>query len=306
MLTHLLGRLGLDVAIRQYAAVSFRPSDVPVAVKIHGSFGVIDGAQRCSVVSLAPLRLAVTGLTDAAFVHALTFENARGARFGDLRLARAGRCGPRGEYVLCSVEGHHNYCVNRIELATNYLRYASSAWLSGSPDRFRLFGANLWSLLVFYIRPRPVVIVSVSDRDGQPHLFPMDLVGHAPGGTFLMALRSTNLSVASMGNSRRVAMCEVPASFASTAYDLAAAHKVRRRAAALPFEVTSSPTWRLPLPAAGVRIREVEILHVEQVGSHHLFTTRVIHDVDSGQPRLHHVCGFAEGLVKRADPALTT
>lgn len=293
-----LRRIGLDVTIKQYAPVSFRPSEVPVTVKIHGSLGTTDGARSCSVVSLAPLRLAVTDQTDATSITALTFEGDTGVRLGELRLSMAGRCGPRSEYALCSVEGRHNNCVNSAELAANYLRYAWSAWRRRSADRYRSIGPNLWSLLVFYIRPRPVVVVSVADSDGQPHLFPMDLLGHAPDGAFLMALRSTNVSVASIRDSRRLAMCEVPASFASTAYDLAGEHKVRRRGNTLPFDVMPSPTWGLPLPARGVGLREAEVVYVEEVGSHHLFTTRIVHDVDSDQPRLHHVCGFAERLVK--------
>lgn len=71
---------------------------------------------------------------------------------------------------------------------------------------------------------------------------------------------------------------------------------------AVPFEVADSPTWRLPIPAQAVRVREVEVTHVEPVGSHHLFTTRIVHDSDSGAPRMRHISGFYERALVRGHP----
>jgi len=296
-------KIGLDPPFRQYVPVSLRPGEIPIRASIHGSFGTMDGAWNCSVASLDPVLLVLTEQTDATSVEGLTFAGEAGRFLGELRLAIAGRCGPRREYLICAVTGRRNACVSWNKLVVNYLRYAVSAWRRPSTDRSRTVGPRLSSLLAFYIRPRPVVIVSLADVPGDRHQFPMDLVGQAPGGVLLMALRSTNVSVKTMTASSRLAICDVPLSFAPTAYELAAGHKVRRPRERPSFDVTSSPTWGLPLPACGVRIRELEVAHVEQVGSHHLFTTRVVYDADSGQPRLHHVCGFAERFAKAAPQA---
>ena len=62
---------------------------------------------------------------------------------------------------------------------------------------------------VFYICPRPVVLVSV-EHEGAGNLFPMDLIGPTDSPWFSMALRSTSPAVRLMQRSRRMALAEHP------------------------------------------------------------------------------------------------
>lgn len=292
----LLRRFGIDSAIKAYAAIGLRPVEVDVTVSLERRGGVQEVSTCCSVASLRPLRLSVASPADPGAQPAdLWFEGNDRRRLGHLEIRPAGRAGPGGDYKLYRVVRSQNLCVGRAELWTNYLRFeVERVRRVSSKDPFRLGGLSLWSTLIFYTRPRPVVIVSVGEA-GAANLFPMDLLGLSEDGAFLMALRSTSPNVAVMRGTKRVAMAEVPLAFKEQAYALASGHsRLRAPGEAFPFEVADSPIWRLPIPAQAVRVREVEVRHVEEVGSHHLFTTRIVHESASEAPRLHHVSGFYE------------
>jgi hypothetical protein len=298
----LLRHLGIDPAIKRYVAIGLRPAEVDVTVSLERRGSVQDVSACCSLVSLRPLRLSVASPADPGEQPAdLWFEGNDRRRLGHLEIQPAGRTGPSGDYKLYRVVRGQDFCVGRAELWTNYLRFEVERLRRISPkDPFPLGGLSLWSTLIFYARPRPVVIVSVGEA-GAANLFPMDLLGVSEDGAFLMALRSTSPNVAVMRGTKRIAMAEVPLAFKERAYALASGHsRLRGPGEALPFDVVDSPTWCLPLPAQAVRIREVEVTHVDEVGSHNLFTTRIVHDSGSDARRLHHVSGFYErGLRER-------
>jgi flavin reductase (DIM6/NTAB) family NADH-FMN oxidoreductase RutF len=301
----LLRRLGIDPAIKRYVAIGLRPAEVDVTVSLERRGGVRDVSACCSVASLRPLRLSIASPADPGEQPAdLWFEGNDGLRLGRLEIQSAGRAGPGGDYQLYRVVRSQDLCVGRAELWTNYLRFEIERLRRISPkDSFPLGGLSLWSTLIFYARPRPVVIVSVGEA-GAANLFPMDLLGLSDAGAFLMALRSASPNVAVMRATKRIAMAEVPLAFKEHAYALASGHsRLRVPGEAFPFEVADSPTWGLPIPAQAVRVREVEVTHVDQVGSHNLFTTRIVHDAGSDASRLHHVSGFyARGLRDRERP----
>jgi flavin reductase (DIM6/NTAB) family NADH-FMN oxidoreductase RutF len=298
----LLRRFGIDPAIKRYVAIGLRPAEVDVTVLLERRGGIQDVSACCSVASLRPLRLSVASPADPGEQPAdLWFEGNDRRRLGHLELQPAGRTGPGRDYKLYRVVRSQDLCVGRAELWTNYLRFEVERLKRISPkDPFPLGGLSLWSTLIFYTRPRPVVIVSVGEP-GAANLFPMDLLGLSEDGAFLMALRSTSPNVAVMRRTKRIAMVEVPLAFKDQAYALASGHaRLRDPGEAFSFEVADSPTWRLPIPAQAVGVREVEVTHVEEVGSHNLFTTRIVHDSGSDAPRLHHVSGFYErGLRER-------
>jgi flavin reductase (DIM6/NTAB) family NADH-FMN oxidoreductase RutF len=308
MIGPLLRSLGLETAIRQYVTVGLRPNELDVRVTLERRGCVSEISSFCSVASLRPLRLLIASSSDAGEGPArLSFKENGNVFLGSLKIRPAGRCGPRASYRLYSVVSHQNACVKTIELGVNYLRYEIERLKRvRDNDQFRTAGLTLWSLLTFYTRPRPVVIVSIAD-DGPANLFPMDLLGAAEDGAFLMALRSTSPNVQMMRRTRRIAMCEVPLEFKEDVYALASGHKrLRRIGEGLPFDVVHSPAWRLPLPMVAIRLREVEVTDVVEVGSHHLFTTRVVSDAQSPNACLHHVTGFYERALRKRGRALAT
>lgn len=290
----LLRRFGIDAGIKRYVPIALRPAEVDVTVSLERRGSVRDVSACCSVVSYRPLRFSVASTADPGNEPAdLWFEGSGGRRLGHLQIQPAGRAGPNGDYKLYRTVGSRDFCVGRAELWANYLRFEVERLKRKSPnDPFLLARLPLWSTLIFYTRPRPVVIVSVGDASAE-NVFPMDLLGVSDDGAFLMALRSTSPNVAIMRRTKRIAMAEVPLALKDRAYALAAGHtRLRAPGDPFPFEMMDSPTWRLPIPAQAVRVREVEVTYAEEVGFHHLFTTRIVHDSDSDAPRLHHVSGF--------------
>jgi flavin reductase (DIM6/NTAB) family NADH-FMN oxidoreductase RutF len=148
-------------------------------------------------------------------------------------------------------------------------------------------------LMIFYICPRPVVLVSVADRT-HSNLFPMDLIGPVSADRFTLALRSTSPSIATMKSARQVAVSDVPASHCATAYKLGIHHKSALIDwHQLPFAVRKTRDFQLPYPAIALRVRELEILDCATIGSHTLFVTRVASEAAFAQdPQLFHASGI--------------
>jgi flavin reductase (DIM6/NTAB) family NADH-FMN oxidoreductase RutF len=297
---------GLDPDVPRWLAVGLRPGELDVSVTLRNAQTAIDVSERCSVASLRPLQFAL-GVADGEFggESVLEFREAQGLVLGEIGLRSARRIGPDGAWELCDTISHRNFTVPSALLKFTYARFEFLRLrdsLRNRNDPFSSFGGlPLRASLVFYNRPRPVVLVSVSHA-GRSNLFPMDLVGPVPGGRFLMALRSTSPAVLAMSGSRRIAMAEIPPSYKEHAYALAANHK-RGGETFLrpPFEAQPSTVWKLLLPSEALRVREVEVEAVEVVGSHHLFTTRIVDEeaVFDG-PRLHHIPGlYGHGLKLR-------
>jgi flavin reductase (DIM6/NTAB) family NADH-FMN oxidoreductase RutF len=302
-LTRLLLRAaGLDAGIPQYATIGLEPNELDVRATLHRGSLVLDVSSCCSIASLKPLRLVVSTPQDQGGPATLMFweRRRRGSLvLGDLELEPAGVCGPDGNYRLYGVSRHRNVAVERKVLYLAYARYEVDRLKRlRSSDAFLIGGLDLWSVLVFYSRPRPVVVVSVAANEAA-NLFPMDLIGPTADDRFLMALRSSSPNIGVIQRSRRMAMAEVPHAFATQAYSLASGHKRLRKAGeTLPFATLPSPRWELPLPREARRVREVEVEHIETVGSHQLMTTRVVSDSSQDGERLHHISGLYERALK--------
>jgi hypothetical protein len=133
----------------------------------------------------------------------------------------------------------------------------------------------------------------------------MDLIGPAEGGRFLMALRRTSKVSEAILASRRLAMAEIPFGLKEAAYTLGGHHRRRPEPGqALPFEASPSPELGLPLPTGGVRVREVAVESVQEVGSHRLYLTRILHESPArNELRLCHASGLlGEWLGPAAQP----
>ena len=157
---------------------------------------------------------------------------------------------------------------------------------------FRMSNVAVQRLMLFYLCPRPVVLVSVDDGVND-NLFPMDLIGNLRG-CFTLALRTTSPSVATMRNSRRAALADMPLGLLKTVYRLGKHHRLAKTDwSSLPFDSLRSPEFGLRLPVGALRIREYAIESWSEVGSHTFFVCRVVSDRSlGGDPQLHHTCGI--------------
>jgi flavin reductase (DIM6/NTAB) family NADH-FMN oxidoreductase RutF len=162
-----------------------------------------------------------------------------------------------------------------------------------NPDNFSMPPEAVQQLMIFYICPRPVVLVSVDDGS-HSNLFPMDLIGPVSADRFTLALRSTSQSVPTMKSARRVVLADIPASARSSAYKLGIHHKnVAVDWDQLPFGIHRSPNFAIPYPEIALRVREVEILDFDTIGSHTFFVTRIASElVVAEAPRFFHTSGI--------------
>jgi flavin reductase (DIM6/NTAB) family NADH-FMN oxidoreductase RutF len=161
------------------------------------------------------------------------------------------------------------------------------------PNNFFMPPAAVQQQMIFYICPRPVVLVSVDDGV-HSNLFPMDLIGPISTDHFTLALRSTSPSIATMKCARRVALSDVPARDFATAYKLGVHHKnVQVDWEHLPFRIERSAEFSLPCPAIALRVRELAIVDFATIGSHTLFLGRVVSDRSTGEGRqFFHTSGI--------------
>jgi flavin reductase (DIM6/NTAB) family NADH-FMN oxidoreductase RutF len=144
-----------------------------------------------------------------------------------------------------------------------------------NPYNFRMSVPALRALNVYYMRPRPVSLVTVM-HGGESDLFPMDLIGPITSGNFTMALRSSSPAIRLMSESRRIAVSAIPASFKKAAYALGTHHQTLcvdwNR---LPFATVASMEFALPVPRDALLVRELEIRAIHTIHSHTFFVTDV-------------------------------
>lgn len=181
--------------------------------------------------------------------------------------------------------GSENRCMPPLNRWLYRLRPRGRARLNRRQDayNFQMTPADLRSFDVFYICPRPVVLVTVRHL-GIEHIFPMDLIGPTGSPWFTMALRSTSPAVKFMQESRRLALASVPWKLKDVAYELGKYHKVPDVDwNALPFRTTSSALFGLPVPEGVPKVREVQVEDFHQVGSHVLFITTTRHETVAEQ-----------------------
>src|SRR6202044_31566 len=243
-----------------------------------------DVTRAAVVAALRPLTLGV-GL-DAQLIHALEDSSQpqlhfvdleAGRTVGTLQLQHIRNWSTAGTAIgLFEVQRGTHRCV-----AWPYRPW--NRWLQNrrllrrkhDPSNFFMPPEAVQQQMIFYICPRPVVLVSVDDGS-HSNLFPMDLIGPISADYFTLALRSTSPSIATMKSARRVALSDVPARDYATAYKLGIHHKnVKVEWDHLPFEIQRSRHFSLPCPAIALRVREIEILDFDTIGSHTFFVTQI-------------------------------
>lgn len=183
-------------------------------------------------------------------------------------------------FQLFEANGCENHCLPALtrRLYYAYERRRTEQQQRRNPHNFRIAHADLRALFVFYICPRPVMLVTVS-HEGLSNIFPMDLIGPTDSRWYAMALRATSPAVPLIQRSRCLALGRAPLSYKAIAYELGKHHKQTSVDwSALPFETTPSPLFGLPVPTASLGVREVRVEEFHQVGSHVLFVTNVEND----------------------------
>lgn len=298
-----------SASVRQYCPVGLRAPQTEVSVWLHGLGAPRDVTDSNVVASTRPLTLGI-GLEKE--LHLTTVKRARPSlkfreRQGEHRVL--GEIGLRAAEAIFLEDGqlllfepHHckNYCVARPWLWSRYLYFAYRQWRarkrSQAPE-LQIPAAHLHCLFVFYICPRPVVLVSVADAN-RVNIVPMDLIGPVSAQCFSLALHSTSAAAPLFESSRRIALSSVPSEHAAVAYRLGRNHKAPSADVDhLPFATTSTAMFGLPVPQFALRVREMQIESVRTVGSYRLFLANAIGDrwLADG-PQFFLVHGFHQRL----------
>lgn len=309
---------------RQWLAVSLPPGLQAVTVKLVTPSATLDVTANVAVAALRPfmlrMSLAEPGVAAALETSAIPrlemIDGDLGRTIGSMELALRDTWKADSVPIgLFSITRATHRCANWPRRTWDTLMY-ERAVRNVPPDRLLMDPAAVEQMLVFYLRPRPVFLVSVDDGQ-HSNIFPMDLVGPLPPDRFTLALRNTSPSVETIKRARKLAMAELPGTAGRIAHQLGAHHKCDQVDwGSLPFKTHLSRQFELHVPDLAVGIREVEILDFRIVGSHTLFVGRICSDTleratpsDGERPRLFHTCGANQRLRARYkrpfDEALT-
>jgi flavin reductase (DIM6/NTAB) family NADH-FMN oxidoreductase RutF len=303
--------------LHQQCAVGLRDPQSEVAVWLKAPGFCRDVTQRHLMAAAHPLTLGV-GIEEGRDLRAikrsgvaLEFrERAKSQRLlGTVNLQWLEAVPFEGGGLhLFQVRSSRNYCLPQGWLWTHYAYYAwqrrRARWRTGAPA-VEVLASELRSVIVLYICPRPVVLVSVKDGDAA-NIFPMDLIGAVGPQHFALGLHNTSAPLPLLDRSRRIALSSVPLEQKAWAYDLGKNHKrTSIDWAGVPFASTSSPTFGILVPRFSTRVREMQIETARDLGSHKLLLARVVQDQRCAEaPELFLIHGIYQARrqrVQRAD-----
>jgi flavin reductase (DIM6/NTAB) family NADH-FMN oxidoreductase RutF len=264
----------------------------------------VDVTGNHTIASLKPLTVAI-GLDDTtrdltsgtlAFVDAATSKP-----IGSLEMRRVAARNAGGAQIgYFSVVDADHRCLPWPRRPWNAVLQNRAIRKYRKPHNFYMPPSAVQQLMVFYICPRPVVLVSVSEQS-HSNLFPMDLIGPLANGYFSLALRNTNVSVPTMAKARGLAISGMRAEHKDSVYKLGEHHKKQFAAwDELPFPVIQTERLKLPAIESALWIRELSVEHSEAIGSHTFFTCRVVSERSlSPGLQLHHTSGFHQEFRRR-------
>lgn len=302
--------------LSQFCNLGLRDPQPDIKVWLVGMGAPRDVTSRNVLAATRPLTLAI-GLKGDVRLNAISQQhpalefregNASQTLLGKIALTFIDVFRLEGEESLGLFRTHSpvNYCQARSTLWRRYLDFAYSQWRNERgphPPEIRMVASELHALFVFYICPRPVVLVSVADG-GIGSIFPMDLVGPIGRQHFSIALHTTSAPLPLIERSRRIALSSVPVESMSLVYQLGKNHhKASVDWASIPFSMTKSYAFGLPIPQFSLRVREMDVINLRQMGSHTFFICRLVEErsVADGL-QFFQAHGFYDGWRKQAIP----
>ncbi len=256
-----------------------------VSVWLHGTGAPRDVTHNHVLACAVPFRIGVCldgGLKLNGNSHlTLQFRERNGQRrlLGEIgiRPVDAIPAGSR-QLQLFEVRNCKNYCLPKPRLWAHYL-FQEYLRLRGRTDpEVSVSRRGEHAMIVFFICPRPVVLVSVIHGEAG-NLFPMNLMGPLGNGYFAFSLNSSRQAAPLVARAGKVALSNFSNEQFPVARQLGKNH--RREFVEwkeLPFETKKSVGLGFPVPYFAMRTRELEIETVRNLGSHTLFVARTVGD----------------------------
>jgi len=276
--------------ISQWSPIGLIAPQTIVSAEFHGLGAVHDVTHNHTVAGLAPLTLAIGGMAGGATGQLIYRDVLTRSSLGWLELRSTGQIDDIGIFQIAA--GDHSCVGWPLRPWNRHLQGRAQRRQTGEHN-FALTPQALQHLMIAYICPRPVTLVSVA-ATGHENLFPMDLIGPLEGGRFSLALRRTNVSISAMRETRRVALSDPAVRFKAEVYGLGEHHsRPMVDWAALPFSSIETEGFRLHAVAEALRVRELAIEQAHEVGLHWFFIGRLVTEraLDHG-PQLHHTSGI--------------
>lgn len=291
----------------QWSPVAIAPPSQLVTATLRWNGKSTDVTADHTVASLRPLTIATS--FDAGQHPVLEYiDSTTEKRLGVLRLVRAGTVNTEDSSIaLYHVASGEHHCLTWPRRSWNAWLQNRSMLKNRASSHLNMEPAAAQQLMIAYLCPRPVILVSVN-APGHQNIFPMDLIGPLKrSGFFSLALRSTNVSQPVMREVRRVALSNIPAAMKGIVYKLSEHHKQPLQDwSSLPFPVQQSREFGIPAVAAALRVQELAIVHSQEIGSHTFFLGRVISEEHwSEGAQLHHTAGFHQIYRRKRDIPFT-
>lgn len=277
----LLGNTNLP----QQCAVGTHDPQAEVSVWLHGSGAPRDVTFGHSIACAAPFTICIGG-GNVGKRLVLKFRERDGDQrlLAELDLHHTGAICTDGPALnLFQVRSCKNYCLPKGRLWAHYLHQAYLRWRHKNTSHIRISARAAQAMIVSFICPRPVVLVSAISGD-RSNMFPMNLLGSVSDGYFAFALDSTRRAAPLVARAGSVALSSIPIAQSEVARLLGKNHKKESVPwDQLPFPIRPSTTLGIPVPCFALRVIELRIETVRNLGSHTFFVARVIRDERRGE-----------------------
>jgi flavin reductase (DIM6/NTAB) family NADH-FMN oxidoreductase RutF len=272
-----------------------------ICVSLRGPATELDVSRRLSTACAEPFVLCIgfdqgacprdSGLSRLTLVF--TERNTKRV-LGEIGLAHQRTlAGARSQFMLFEPRSSRNFCLPAPRIALHYLLHAYRQWKRDNTQGIRMSFLERRASMVTFIRPHPILLVSVGNRDGG-NIFPMNLCGQLGNGDFGFALRTERVAGTLVQRAGRVALSSLPEQQGYLAYSLAGHHKLESIDwSRLPFATRPSAKLSIPVPEFALSVKELEIKTSIAVGSHRFFIAQVIQEhTYSEEPAFCSIHGF--------------
>ncbi len=274
------------VDVPQQCVVGLHDPQADIAIWLHGMGDVCDVTYKHLMACGAPFTIGI-GLDDAwkQLIRGntrlvLKFRERDGDQrlLGEIALEWASVV-PVGDHQLAlfQIRGYRNYCLPKARLWARYLQYAYQRSRGHNSD-VAITPREIHAMIVFYICPRPVALVSAM-HGTIGNIFPMNLMGPIGNGHFCFALNSKTPVASLVERTGEIAVSSIPLRQSSLAIQFGKHH--RREGVdlnQLPFATRTSTVLGIPVPGFALRVREMKIESVHKLGSHTMFIGRTLRD----------------------------
>jgi flavin reductase (DIM6/NTAB) family NADH-FMN oxidoreductase RutF len=276
-----------ETLLAQEFFIGLPEPQVEISVLLYGLGAPLDVTHRHSMACAAPFAICVafdksTKTGDACWNRlTLKFRERSGERkvLGEIGLKLVTSI-PAADFELCFFEARSsaNHCLPTVRLYAHYLLHAYWGRRMSGTSGMKMSFLEKRAAMVNFIRPHPVVLVSLS-WERHENIFPMNIMGELGHGYFAFALKDSRKAAHLVEGSGRIALSSLPMSHAALAYQLAVNHtKECIEWDQLPFATRASSKFGIPVPVFAPRVREMEVSKVHKIGSHTFFMARTVSD----------------------------